>query len=120
MFVIFQKVDDSDETSYLQSVKFWGMTDDDLEEVRMCWEKTVETIKYNLVINPTSNGFENNLPGQKDNRITHVRPHASKAYYKFGNYEKGDPKNGCELPDGRWITKQCFWLNRSYIKEIIK
>ena len=31
-----------------------------------------------------------------------------------------DGKDQVELPDGQYITKQCYWLNREYIAEIVK
>jgi hypothetical protein len=43
------------------------------------------------------------MPGQKANRVIHVRPHDSKARYgKDPSIEK----------------HRCFWLNQSYIKSI--
>ena len=43
------------------------------------------------------------MPGQKANRVIHVRPHDSKARYgKDPSIEK----------------HRCFWLNQSYIKQI--
>ena len=29
-------------------------------------------------------------------------------------------KDGDELPNGEWMTKQCFWLNAKYIEKVIK
>lgn len=121
MFIVFQKTDDSEENSYLKNIFFWNMPETDVEEARKCWEKTKQIITNGVIFEPTSTGFSNNLPGQSENNVAHVRPHASKSYYKFGNsFEQGNPKDGDELPDGRWMTKQCFWLNRDYIKSIIK
>ena len=121
MFIIFQKIDESEENSYLKNVFFWNMPEYDIEEARKCWEQTKDVISKGVVLEPTSTGFSNNLPGQFDNKVAHVRPHASKAYYKFGNnFEQGNPKDGDELPDGRWMTKQCFWLNKKYITKIIQ
>lgn len=120
MFIIFQKTDDLEENSYLKNVFFWSMPENDIEEARKCWEQTKKAISKGVVFEPKSTGFSNNLPGQSDNKVAHVRPHASKSYYKFGNsFEQGNPKDGDELPDGRWMTKQCFWLNKNYIKSII-
>ena len=120
MFVIFQKIDDTEENSIFKGIKFWSMPYDDIIEAQRCWENTKRILINGVALNPTSKGFENNLPGAKDNRVSHVRPKASKSYYKFGNtYEKGNPSDGDELPDGRWMTKQCFWLNKEYIKSII-
>ena len=121
MFAIFQKVDDTEKNSIFKGIKFWRMPYEDLIEAQRCWETTKHIVAEGVKLDPISNGFSNNLPGAKDNRISHVRPHASKSYYKFGNtYEKGNPSDGDELPDGRWMTKQCFWLNKEYIKSILE
>ena len=44
-------------------------------------------------------------PTQYENRVIHVRPHDSKD--KHGNYRAG-------------YIRQCFWLNKSYLKDVIK
>ena len=120
MFVIFQKVDNTEENSVFKGVKFWHMPTEDIIEAKKCWEETKNTIIKGVKFIPTTTGFRNNLPGQADNRVAHVRPHASKSYYYFDNkHFVGNRKDGDELPDGRWMTKQCFWLNRDYIKNVI-
>ena len=53
------------------------------------------------------NKVKNNLPSQKESNIMHVRPHAQ------------DRDDVYELPDGQYLTKQCFWLNREYIMQVI-
>ncbi len=120
MFVIFKKVDATEENAILNSVMFWGMPEDDVEEAKKCWETTVKVIKEGVQLNQKGKYIENNLPKSKDNVVAHVRPHASKAYYKFDDVEIGSFKDGNELPDGRWMTTQCFWINNSYIRSILK
>ena len=44
------------------------------------------------------------MPKVRESTVAHVRPHG----------RDGDDK--ATLPDGRMMTKQCFWLNNSYIK----
>lgn len=63
----------------------------------------------------------NNLSGMADNPIVHVRPHTSKAAYKFADgTEIGDiARNAYELPDGRWMTRQSFWFNKGYLEHIL-
>lgn len=121
MFVIFNKQNGNDESAVLENVIFWGMPDNDIEIAGECWKETVRIIKEGVIFTPVEKGIQNNLPKAKDNQVSHVRPHASKAYYNFGEIEIGDSKDGDELPDGRWMTKQCFWINNTYIqKNIIK
>jgi len=89
-------------------VKFWNIPIDDLNEVKIVWEKTVQIIRYGVKLEYDGNITKNNLPKQSENRVSHVRPKAR------------DSKDTYPLPDGREMTKQCFWFNRSYVEEIIK
>lgn len=91
-----------------KKVQFWNMPPDDLEEVRYVWERTAQIIREGVVLTPTKNGVTNNLPKQSESRVAHVRPHGRNAADKL------------PLPDGRMMTKQCFWLNSGYIAEQVK
>ena len=106
MFVIFQEQQDG--TYLFSRVKFWNIPSDDLDEVGRVWRRTVDTIRKGVVFTRTPRGLTNNLPKQTDSRVAHVRPHA----------KDGDDK--LPLPDGRMMTRQCFWLNNTYIAEQIK
>ena len=90
-----------------ERVMFWNMPAQDLEEVRKVWERTVETIKAGVVLTYDGRVTKNNLPKQSENRVAHVRPHGK------------DSADTYPLPDGRRMTKQCFWLNRAYIENIV-
>ncbi len=106
LFVIFQEQNNGEYV--FDRAMFWNIPNDDLEEVRKVWEKTVRTIREGVQLIPTAQGVSNNLPKMTENRVAHVRPHG---------------KNGADrlpLPDGRMMAKQCFWLNNSYIAEQIK
>ena len=105
LFVIFQE-NEAGELVF-DRVKFWNIPNDDLEEVRTVWERTVQTIRDGVVLEETSRGVSNNLPKQSENRVSHVRPHGR------------DGEDKLPLPDGRMMTKQCFWLNNTYIEEQI-
>lgn len=91
-------------------------------------KKTKQTIEegVELTVEIKSDGsvgnITNNLPGVQDGGgIAHVRPHATKRAYlledgtRIGNIER----DGDELPDGRVMTQQSFWLNSSYVYEVI-
>ncbi|MFI3214008.1 MAG: Sau3AI family type II restriction endonuclease, partial [Eubacteriales bacterium] len=115
LFVVYQKQGD---TYILNKAKFWNMPIKDLDgDVYTCWKSTCDTIRNGITFTLTKKGIENNLPGRKDNPIMHVRPHATKSAYKlndgtcYGNLQR----DAYELPDGQWMTRQCFWLNNSYI-----
>ena len=70
----------------------------DLNEVRKVWEDTVRIVNAGVTFRKTNHGISNNLPCQSWNKVAHVRPHARNA------------NDVTFLPDGRTITKQCFWL----------
>lgn len=106
MFIIFKF--DVNNTLYLDKVIFWNMPVADIEEVQKVWAETVRVIKEGVKITNKNGRDFNNLPGQSFNKVSHVRPHGQN---KTDTYE---------LPDGRKLTKQCFWLNNKYIlKQII-
>lgn len=106
LFVIFaQKEDDY----VFTKIKLWNMPYKDIEIAKQVWQKTKETIHDGVKTYVDSKGYiHNNLPKKEENEIAHVRPHAK-------NREDTD-----DLPDGRKLTKQCFWLNNSYIEKIIE
>lgn len=106
MFVIFKEQDNGEYV--FERVMFWNIPNDDLEEVRTVWERTVNTIRKGVTLMETPRGISNDLPKQSDSPVAHVRPHGKDASDKL------------PLPDGRMMTKQCFWLNNSYIAEQIK
>lgn len=89
-------------------VLFWNMPEHDLEEVHRVWERTVDTIRNGVELTYTPYGVKNNLPKQSESYVAHVRPHGKDASDKL------------PLPDGRMMTKQCFWLNSGYIANQVK
>ncbi len=124
-FVVFRK---EGKISRLMGARFWSMPMVDLYgPVQECWNKTKEVIRAGVELTPKTlpNGsvrIENNLPGMKDNPVVHVRPHANRSAYRFGDgTEIGDvKKDACSLPDGRMMTKQSFWINHDYVYKAIE
>lgn len=116
LFVIFKR---KGEHYQLHKAKFWNMPTSDLDgEVQEGWLQVKNTILSGVEFDIKPNGtISNNLLGQQDNRIIHVRPHATKAAYRFHNgFEKGNVERDANpLPDGQWMTTQSFWINNSYI-----
>ena len=106
MFVIFQENDNGE--YIFERIKFWNIPAEDLEQVRIVWEKTVATIKAGVKLEFDGRVTHNNLPKATDNPVSHVRPHAR------------DGSDTYPLPDGRQMTKQCFWFNSSYVKKIVE
>ena len=105
LFVIFQE--QSSGEYVFDRILFWNIPNDDLEQVRIVWERTVQTIRRGVKLIQTPRGMSNDLPKQSENPVAHVRPHGK------------DGSDKLPLPDGRMMTKQCFWLNNSYIEKQI-
>ena len=106
LFVVFQY--DEHNNLIFKKIKIWNMPYDILEnQVRETWEETVRVIKEGIEFIPKGKVMSNNLPGSSFNNVCHVRPHARNAADTF------------PLPDGRSLTKQCFWLDAKYLFEVI-
>lgn len=106
LFVIYQENEQGE--LVFDRVKFWNMPSADLEEVRRVWLRTIQTIRDGVQLYKTARGTGNNLPKSTESPIAHVRPHGR------------DSSDQALLPDGRMMTKQCFWLNNSYVKKQIE
>ena len=83
------------------------MPEKDIEQyVRPVWERLHE-----LMLSGGSVHYgrgTNLLPGASFNRVCHLRP-------------KGQNSDDVvRLPNGESITKQCFWLDRHYVAELIR
>lgn len=102
LFVIFKY--DSNDVLRLSKGMFWNMPIADLDSnVKSVWINTVDTIRKGVEITQKGSRTYNNLPSASQNPVAHVRPH-------------GQNKNDTyTLPTGGELTKQCFWLNKSYI-----
>jgi DNA mismatch repair protein MutH len=93
---------------YFEGIKLWNMPQETIEgELYDLWAETRRIVREGVELVQKGNRVNNNLPGSKFNRICHVR---SKA-------QDGDDK--VMLPDGQWITKQGYWLDKEYIQKIL-
>lgn len=102
LFVIYKF--DENQILRLKGCQFWNIPYKDLnEDVYDVWEKTRKVLREGLQIIHKHNTNLNNFPKASENRVCHVRPHARNVNDTY------------ELPDGRFYTKQCFWLNNTYI-----
>ncbi len=124
LFVIY-RIDDNG-TTRLEAAKFWNMPSKDADEVHRVWSLTIEEAKKGAGLRRIKRGktlvVKNDLPGIADSYVAHVRPHTSKsAYLLKDGTEIGNIKaHGDELPTGEWMTKQCFWLNATYVAKVVK
>ncbi|BCJ92574.1 DNA mismatch repair protein MutH [Anaerocolumna cellulosilytica] len=103
LFVIFRF--NTNKELVFDNLIFWNMPEGDLQEVESVWKRTVAIIKEGVKLKKVGSRTFNNLPKASENRVAHVRPHAR------------DSRDVLELPDGRFMPKQCFWLNNTYIRE---
>lgn len=113
----------------LDGARFWSMPTKDIDgPLRDCWERTKETVAegVKLTISIGRNGrttINNNLPKKTDaGSIAHVRPHTAKRGYRLEDGREFGCPDACgdELPDGRIMTQQSFWLNNDYVYGIVR
>ena len=94
LFVVF-KYNDKQKLIF-QGAFFWNMPYRDMLEVQKVWKETQKRIKYGNCMS---------LPKKSENKICHVRPHATN---KNDTYP---------TPNGGKAVKKCFWLNTQYIRD---
>jgi len=106
LFIIFQF--DCNNKLVFKGFKLWNMPYTILEnEIKNTWLETVSVIKNGVILEKKNGRIYNNFPTASFNNVCHVRPHAQNAADTY------------PLPDGRLLTKQCFWLDKKFIKQII-
>jgi DNA mismatch repair protein MutH len=93
---------------YFEGIKLWNMPQETIEgELYDLWAETRRIVREGVELVPKGNRINNNLPGSAFNYICHVRSKAQ------------DGKDKILLPDGQWITKQSYWLDKEYIQKIL-
>lgn len=119
LFVVFRKQDDG--TSVLMGCTMWHMPEADVDgPLQRCWRETVTALHRGVHIVRRGGRFINDLPKMSDNPVAHVRPHSTQSAYRLEGTEVGNvSRDGDELPDGRWMTRQSFWLNHDYIARVL-
>ena len=119
LFVVFRDVGGE---YIFDNAKFWNMSYDDLNIVKEEWTRIRDKIATGVYFEVHNNRVINDIPGMKETKIIHMRPHTSRSAYKLSDgFEKGDiRKDACQLPDGQWMTKQSFWLNHDYVLKIVQ
>ncbi|MFZ4505080.1 MAG: Sau3AI family type II restriction endonuclease [Microbacteriaceae bacterium] len=95
LFVVFQT--GADGVERLNKVFYWNMPFADREQARRVWEET----KNRLVLERTD------FPRAKENPVAHVRPKARNA------------ADTAPTHFGSFLTKRCFWLNNTYVAEVV-
>jgi len=96
LFIVLKFTGRESAPTFVKAI-FHSLSEADLDEAKLCWETAIQKCKEKRYTE---------MPGAKDNRIIHVRYHDS-LDKKTGRYRKG-------------YAQQSFWLNKSYLKDIIK
>ena len=113
MFFVFKMINGE---YVFKGIKLWNIPELTLQnEVKNMWDKTVEVIKSGNIVKEIDNNGNRitNFPGMSENKVCHVRPHARDSKDTF-NLPVRD-----KLTNVTDYTKHCFWLNNTYIKEVI-
>ncbi|MBR3314319.1 MAG: hypothetical protein IKG18_09305 [Atopobiaceae bacterium] len=125
LLVVFQK--EADGTVVLRGCRLWGMPEGTLDgPVRECWRRTRDVVRRGVKLTRRVDGtgrvsYSNDLPAMSDRLVAHVRPRARQSAYRLADgVEIGNVgRDAAPLPDGRWMTRQAFWLNSDYMLEQI-
>lgn len=121
LFIVFRF--DGNGEKRLLGCQFWNIPYADLEgDVRSVWEKMRDIIRDGKLTVSIRNGtMQNNFPKQKDNPVSHVRPHGQTREGSVNPLPEGTKVNIVST-DGSYVwpyedkyPDHCFWLNRSYI-----
>lgn len=117
MFVVFREKAGQ---LFFDDVIFWHMAEADLDQyVRPVFERVKTVVSTGNIVSYVAKNSagklvrHTNFPGMSENPIVHVRPHAR------------DANDTCDLPVPDRLTgltkftKQCFWLNSSFIASIV-
>ena len=122
LFVVFQK--DANSDIIFKGSKMWAMSDEDIEEARQDWMDIKAVLTHGVQLRIGDDGRTyNNFPGVAEARRVHLRPHGAKAFYvnvdgtSWGNGRISDTE---PLPDGRRMTRQSYWLNNNFIRDIVR
>ncbi|HHD2802739.1 restriction endonuclease [Clostridium perfringens] len=120
LFVVYKKDGDK---YVLKGAQLWNIPYADLNTtVREGWENIRNVIIDGVKFTPKTdkNGkviIKNTLPQKSANKIIHIRSHSKKSAYRFedGTEIGNVSRDANELPDGRYMTNQSFWLNNTYV-----
>ncbi|MDY0237021.1 MAG: Sau3AI family type II restriction endonuclease [Gudongella sp.] len=114
LFVIFEY--NSNNELYFSRIKLWNLPMTIIEnELRKVYDYTRDLIKEGNIVRYIDNNDNRitNFPGKDYNDYFHIRPHARN---KSDVY---DLPVADRLTNLKEFTKQCFWLNNNYIKQIL-
>jgi DNA mismatch repair protein MutH len=112
-FFVFFKYDEKN-ILRLNKVKFWNMSQNDIIEAKKVWDKVKKVIENGDIVREVIGGIRyTNFPSKNFNEIAHIRPHAQNAADTLPLPILDKVTRQLEY------TKQSFWLNNSYIRDVI-
>lgn len=112
-FFVFFKYDENN-VLRLNKVKFWNMSQNDIIEAKKVWDKVKKVIENGDIVREVIGGIRyTNFPNKNFNEIAHIRPHAQNAADTLPLPILDKVTRQLEY------TKQSFWLNNSYIRDVI-
>lgn len=97
---------------YFGSSFVWRPSAKELSSIGEEWEMIRDVIRDGVVVETKTaknrRGYmtTNNIPGAGDMKYIHMRPH-------------GRDSNDTDKSIGGHVTKQCFWLNKSFVQRLI-
>ncbi len=124
LFIFFKS--DGNEYKFERAL-FWNMPYEDRNQVRLVWLKTKLIVQRGEIFKEYAKDKKgnlrytrkgeliklNNFPKSTENRVCHIRPHGRNAKDTYTLPVK-DKILGTDK-----YTKQCFWFNKSYVKNEI-
>ena len=120
LFVVFKEV--SPKVFVLDRVKFWGVPDRQIDEVKRVWQETRQILFNGVQLTQNGNKVSTNFPQSKVNKVVFTKIHAQNTLYEIepGHFiGKGKESDTDVLPDGRRITKHSFWMPKKFLKEVL-
>lgn len=121
LFVVFKEV--KPKIFILDSIKFWGFPDRQVEEVQRVWAETRRIITEGVELTQHGNRVSTNFPQSRVNKVIFTKIHAQNTYYEIEKnvfVGKGKLSDTDKLPDGRRISKHSFWIPKKFLKEVLE
>lgn len=129
LFTVFKE--DSSGHATLRGAFFWSMPPQDIggEEygsgqstAYSYWCHSKKLLREGVELTTRGNTVSNNFMNAADHSVSHLRPSAQKAAYRFtdGRPPKGKLSDSRLLPDGQRMTKQAFWINNKYLEPVAR
>jgi len=121
LFVVFKEI--NPKTFVLDSIKFWGFPDRQIDEVKRVWQETRNILAEGVQLTQSGNKVSTNFPQSRVNKVIFTKIHAQNTLYEIEPNKfvgKGKESDTDILPDGRRITKHSFWIPKKFLKEVLE